>query len=58
MSGVCSDSTCPSSSSHCVGFTGRSDLTGVFDDDTKADGQLCGKIYLIFYCNEEMHSHR
>ena len=48
MSGICSESSCPSSSSHCVDFTGRSNLIEVFDDDTTGGGQLCGKFaYLI-----------
>ena len=51
MSGVCSESTCPSSSSHCVGFTGSSNLNGVFDDDTTAEGQLCGKFTILYRRN-------
>ena len=50
MSGRCSESSCPSSSSRCVDFTGRSNLTEVFDDDTKADGQLCGKFNVTEKC--------
>lgn len=43
MFGRCSESSCPSSSSRCVDFTGRSNLMEVFDDDTTGGGQLCGK---------------
>ena len=51
--GRCSESSCPSSSSRCVDFTGRTNLTEVFDDDTKADGQLCGKFAYLFNVMEK-----